>query len=112
MDPDACLKELVGLLQSSSDEYENALELLNSLVGWLNRGGFDPKPTVGGVSWVDVLTGALMFLEELDGERDADEDFILEQIRELVPETVVELDDAELWTMQMLQRLKGIAVNS
>ena len=43
MDPDACLSELLGAI--ASDESQAARDHAESLLTWLDRGGFSPGGT-------------------------------------------------------------------
>ena len=68
MDPQATILEIGRQITFQGGDYDDCLELIESLSGWLTRGGFPPE-TEDELQWSDIVEGAYWFtLYNYDGQ--------------------------------------------
>lgn len=61
MDPDAALADLMDAL--TMDEWDDALDAVENLQDWLDKGGSPPSP--GDLGWRNLMDGIQHLLEEV-----------------------------------------------
>lgn len=79
MDPDECLKQIGKQLTHIGGEYDKAIELIESLVDWINKDGFHPGENLNAYNWEDVVIGTYWFCSEYHGGQWSDEYRLLSQ---------------------------------